>query len=88
MSHRNHLRAVSGRLHTVVLTAIVWASLLLAEAADMFRRAHALEPERDDIRQALAAALTDLGDLSSPPPPQPQLSVPPPMQIHHSSLCR
>ena len=51
MSHRNHLRAVSGRLHTIVVTAIVWASLLLAEAADRLGTVLA-SPERLRTRSA------------------------------------
>jgi len=45
--------------------------LLLAEAADMFRRAHAVDPGREVIRQALSAALTDLGVPPPTPPTHP-----------------
>ena len=51
MSHRDHQRAVWRRLETLVWTTMVWASLLLAEAAD--RLAAVLRrPERLRARSA------------------------------------
>lgn len=64
MSHRNHLRAVPRRLYTVVLMAIVWASLLLAEVADRLaaalagsERLHTRSAAQSLVEWSLAAAV-------------------------------